>query len=913
MTRLTIGIFSVGLAAVAACGDNLDTTSATVCGDGVVSGNEQCDDGNTASGDGCSATCTAEATPGTCGDGNVDVATEQCDDGNTTSGDGCSSTCRTETPIPRCGDGHVDSAETCDDGGTDSGDGCSSTCAVESGYMCTGEPSVCTVMAPADGTCAGAFPVVLSTHGSTLVGVGAGDTTNTTNQVPGGSCDSYTSSGGGHDQIWAITNPVAQPVLITIHHQATAFDAVLRLTTTACDVSTQVADDLLPDDQTDGESDGCADLHGTGTDERLHYANLPAGTYYLVVDGYGASSSGAYAFSVEAGTATCGNSVVEIGESCDDGATMPGDGCNDSCQTEQGYGCTGEPSTCTLVGGSCISPRALTLTMTGDNYDGMGTGDTTNALDNVAAAACDHESSAGGAHDEVWTFTNPVAQAVRVTVDGSSDFDAVLRVMTTGCDLASEVPETVPTSDTGATSDGCADRHTSGTSEVLTYRQLPAGTYYVLIDGYNTAATGMYSFSVHGEPSTCGNGVIELGETCDDGGASDGDGCSSACAVEAGFTCTGTPSVCTTPCGNGQLDSGEACDDGGHMAGDGCDPSCQIESGYGCYGVPSTCVLGGGTCAVPFPLVLTDDGGHYRATGTSNDSNSTDQVMAAACDIETTAGAAADHQWTFDNPVDQPVKITLTGSATSFDGLLRLMTTACDIASEVPDDDAGGTSDGCSDRHASGTSEVLTYNNLPAGTYYLDIDGYGATASGSYSFQIDAGSLCGNGAIDGTEECDSGGVTNDRCTADCHLVFDTAETEANDDAANAQVVSPDHHIIEGSLAVGDLDVFAFTLTAASSVSVETYTTYASSYPSTGSIPHLVCAATDTYASIFDGAGDVTDDTTSLYHDDDGGDGACSHVTTSAVLAPGTYYFVVHEYGLNAAVARYLVDFDVTAM
>lgn len=37
-----------------------DITVIAVCGDGVVGGNEECDDGNTASGDGCSSTCTTE-------------------------------------------------------------------------------------------------------------------------------------------------------------------------------------------------------------------------------------------------------------------------------------------------------------------------------------------------------------------------------------------------------------------------------------------------------------------------------------------------------------------------------------------------------------------------------------------------------------------------------------------------------------------------------------------------------------------------------------------------------------------------------------------------------------------------------------------------------------------------------------
>ncbi|HVK86756.1 MAG TPA: DUF4215 domain-containing protein [Kofleriaceae bacterium] len=59
------------------------------CGDSTIDEGEQCDDGNTYDGDGCSATCEKEAC---CGDGTLDPG-EQCDDGNTVSGDGCSSTC----------------------------------------------------------------------------------------------------------------------------------------------------------------------------------------------------------------------------------------------------------------------------------------------------------------------------------------------------------------------------------------------------------------------------------------------------------------------------------------------------------------------------------------------------------------------------------------------------------------------------------------------------------------------------------------------------------------------------------------------------------------------------------------------------------------------------------------------------
>jgi cysteine-rich repeat protein len=71
--------------------------SPPVCGNGSVEIGEQCDDGNTAGGDGCSASCQNEGGGGgpVCGNGAVDTG-EQCDDGNTTTGDGCSATCQTE-------------------------------------------------------------------------------------------------------------------------------------------------------------------------------------------------------------------------------------------------------------------------------------------------------------------------------------------------------------------------------------------------------------------------------------------------------------------------------------------------------------------------------------------------------------------------------------------------------------------------------------------------------------------------------------------------------------------------------------------------------------------------------------------------------------------------------------------------
>jgi cysteine-rich repeat protein len=68
------------------------------CGDGYQRYDEQCDDGNKISGDGCSADCQSTEI---CGNGIVDIAVgEQCDDGNQIDNDGCSNRCK--LPQPSC-------------------------------------------------------------------------------------------------------------------------------------------------------------------------------------------------------------------------------------------------------------------------------------------------------------------------------------------------------------------------------------------------------------------------------------------------------------------------------------------------------------------------------------------------------------------------------------------------------------------------------------------------------------------------------------------------------------------------------------------------------------------------------------------------------------------------------------------
>ena len=170
-----------------------------VCGNGVRSTAEACDDKNTVGGDGCSALCTIEegfdcisttdvdggsgvggldaCTP-ICGDGKRFpwIATDQCDDNNTVSGDGCSASCTIEVGYqcsgggpfaadscaPVCGDGRRVGSEKCDDGNRLSLDGCDTGCAIEPGYTCSGGSSTsndkCVRCADSCATCSGPLP-----------------------------------------------------------------------------------------------------------------------------------------------------------------------------------------------------------------------------------------------------------------------------------------------------------------------------------------------------------------------------------------------------------------------------------------------------------------------------------------------------------------------------------------------------------------------------------------------------------------------------------------------------------------------------------------------------------------------------------------------------------------------------------
>jgi cysteine-rich repeat protein len=121
---LALGVFATAWLSGAA-----QAGPASVCCDGVVEGNETCDPDTTCppvSGDGCSDECLIEL----CGDDVLTPDTEECDDGNTADGDGCAGDCTCEPEV--CGDGIVGCTEECDDGNTVDDETCLADCTLPS-------------------------------------------------------------------------------------------------------------------------------------------------------------------------------------------------------------------------------------------------------------------------------------------------------------------------------------------------------------------------------------------------------------------------------------------------------------------------------------------------------------------------------------------------------------------------------------------------------------------------------------------------------------------------------------------------------------------------------------------------------------------------------------------------------------
>jgi fibro-slime domain-containing protein len=551
-----------------------DVPKGPVCGNGILEAGEQCDDGDTAPGDGCNGLCQIEPnyicpTAGqpcqstiVCGNGKVE-GNEACDDGNTLGGDGCTPSCQIQTgwicpatggacqvaPPPPCGDGRIEAGETCDDGNTKAGDGCSATCTIEPGYMCLTANAPCSLTPYCgDGK------------------VTAGETCDDGNTTPGDGCNGVCQL----EPFFACPTP-GKPCVTTIV---------------------------------------CGDLKVTG-DEACDDGNTTAGDgcsadCKRVEPGFTCPTAGGLGGPCQAATVPkCGDGRLGYGEYCDDGNTTSGDGCSSTCTLEPGYTCDTPGAACTHIA-FCGDGKLQTI-------DGEQCDDGNMVGGDGCSSSCVVEAN--------WTCPVPGMPCVSTVkcgdkkVTGNEQCDDGNLVNGDGCTLGCEV-ECGWTCPPGAAchatkcGDGivagieqCDDGNNvagDGCSPTCTLESKPVtGPEGWLCTSPTQAGTGCIGPTTC-TTSTCGNGPTvppEGSEQCDDGNHYQGDGCSPLCRLEP--TCPAAGGACASPCGDGLLLPSELadptnCDDGNTISGDGCSNDCKVEPGYTCTNAP----------VKPNPLIL---------------------------------------------------------------------------------------------------------------------------------------------------------------------------------------------------------------------------------------------------------------------------------------------------------------------
>jgi subtilisin-like proprotein convertase family protein len=364
---------------------------------------------------------------------------------------------------------------------------------------------------------------------------------------PGGSACQSVASGGGPEEFFQFTlnDGTGTSAFYTVTLTSAGYDTTLRTSTVCGSETDQVPTaDVCGAPGIDPEQ-ACSEEIGP---EVMTLCGLPEGTYFGAVD---------------SAPFTCGGYNLNVGISqvdLDDGPeagniSMGGTFTGNTCALADDFsfpdvqginGCTGLGD-CIFLGGSSNDCPACDAAAATDCDIGI------NSTDSL----CSYNGAGGP--DAVFYLALAVDSGIDISTVGS-DFDTVLFIMQTG------PSGTTPPGSTRLCNDDCY----SGSGESHIQTSLPAGLYYVYVDGAG-GACGNYQLNVMVSPAAtcpnlgcesphencencpfdcpcpnCPDGAVDTaeGEECDDNNSTDGDGCSSKCVVEDGYTCTGEPSSC---------------------------------------------------------------------------------------------------------------------------------------------------------------------------------------------------------------------------------------------------------------------------------------------------------------------------------------------------------------------------------
>ncbi len=620
--------------------------------------------------------CTQNATGFTCG----------CDSGYFASGENCVNPCDSVSCPSENGNGTCTATSAT-----------AYTCACDSGYyfeIVNGTP-VCTQLL--GNSCTDTMEII------TEAGVYTGNT----------NANGYTSTFNSHT---CQTSAGSKDMIFQLE-LAERSEVTLEVT------STSFTDSVLSIHQPCGTSIACDDDSSDNGMFSKIVKIIPAGTYFIVVDGYGTTNQGTFSLSVgmtpvsdlctpnpctDLNKTVCTQTGQTTTCSCDTGYFLNAESnCVNPCNEANAPDCSAEHQYCkatsatvascacetgfVMVGNTCVVETPLQGADTCADpvvqisepgvYIGTITADNTNS---THGNAC---STTSTGKEVVYELVVEEDSFVTITETGLMD---IVLYMRNEC--------------MGTTDLVCSD-----TPETIT-KYLTAGTYYLFMDVWSSTTVGNYSLKV------------EMGNPCEADTAPDCSGLhqyfnptsatAAVCACDTGYFMLN--GVCVNPC-----EEATAPDCSGAnqycKATSATTASCACEAGYSMVG--TECIAnyqGADSCTEP--AVQITGPGVYNGTITETNTNST---HGNACST-TSTGKEVVYELVVAE--DSFVKVTETGSM--------------DIVLYMRNECMGTTDLVCSD-----TPENIS-KFLTAGTYYLFMDVYSSTTVGNYSLTVEMANPC---------------------------------------------------------------------------------------------------------------------------------------------------------------------------
>lgn len=753
-----------------------------ICGNGIIEGQEACDDANHQSGDGCSADCSEVEVVGTCNNGRPDPG-EVCDrDSLPCEKDGypgvsyCATNCTGFNDCnigwQFCGNGLVEGAEVCDDGNNIPGDGCNADCSARevigtcnNGILDPGEVCDTTAEPCGDGCyeglrhcrtdCLGFTGCALGIQraGNGLVeGCEACDDSNT---VSGDGCS---EDGKTREVIGDCNNGRLDSGEICDTGSALCHDGcyygIQRCQANcaeymACDTLDQRPGDGIVqgcevcDDGNTVDGDGCS-ADGRTLEVLVNCNNgvLDPGetcdTFALPCTD-GCYEGLAHCRSDCRGYQDCafeiqgpGNGLIEGCEACDDGNTEDGDGCgsdgswepNGDCHNnvlDSGETCDGGFTAC----GDCYPEGRHAC-----SGDCLGYGSCSQIMGNgllEGCEACDDGNTVDGDGCSADGGTLEISEPHNNgEVNPGEVCDSDTRLCLAGCYTGQQRcrPDGkgyYPCEPLGDAH--CGDGYREGCE--------------ACDDGNNVDGDGCSADCLTREViGDCNNGVVDDGEACDSDIAACEPGCYESGMRECRPDCTGY-GPCLQRCGNGLEEGCEVCDDNNTVSNDGCNSNCSavenvdghnnggLDPGEVCDSTSQSCTDG---CYFGLRHCRTDGTGYGLCEIDGQGCGNGQREGCEACDDSN-----------------------------------RLAGDGC--AADCRDTELVGD---CNNGLVNPPDEVCDSNTLPCSVACYNGAQRCLADCSDFEACVTNGSRCGNDIVEGCEACDDGNtVSGDGCSADC--------------------------------------------------------------------------------------------------------------------------------------------------